>query len=128
MAKRILVIDDEPDMVAIMKLTLETNGFQTITAYDGMEGLEKAKKEKPDLIILDVLMPKIFGDELSLRLNQDPDTLGIPVILLTNVPLNYLTPKEKEEYEFVRDARGNILLPKYCEEEELMAAINQVLA
>jgi hypothetical protein len=42
--------------------------------------------------------------------------------------LNYLTPKEKEEYEFVRDARGNILLPKYCEEEELMAAINQVLA
>ena len=61
MSKKILVVDDEPDVVTVIKFTLETRGFEVITAYDGDEGLNKAKRERPDLIILDVLMPKMYG-------------------------------------------------------------------
>ena len=60
-SKKILVVDDEPDVVTVIKFTLETRGFEVITAYDGDEGLNKAKRERPDLIILDVLMPKMYG-------------------------------------------------------------------
>ena len=55
------MVDDEPDVVTVIKFTLETRGFEVITAYDGDEGLNKAKRERPDLIILDVLMPKMYG-------------------------------------------------------------------
>ena len=125
MVKRILVVDDEPDMVVIMKLTLETNGFEVITAYDGQEGMEKAQQEKPDLIILDVLMPKVFGNEIVTLLEKDPELSGIPIIMLTNVPLAFLSRDQKRESEFEEDSKGNILLTKSCSEEELLAAIEQ---
>jgi len=125
MVKRILVVDDEPDMVVIMKLTLETNGFEVITAYDGQEGMEKAQQEKPDLIILDVLMPKVFGNEIVTLWEKDPELSGIPIIMLTNVPLAFLSGERKRENEFEKDSKGNILLTKSCSEEELLAAIEQ---
>ena len=58
MVKRILVVDDEPQIVSMLKLRLEANGYKVITASDGEEGLQKAKDLKPDLIILDIIMPK----------------------------------------------------------------------
>jgi len=84
--KTILVVDDEPDSVEFVKAVIsETGAFSIITAYDGESGLEKAKKELPDLVILDVMMPKKTGFEVFYGIRQDPGTEHIPVIMLTGV-------------------------------------------
>ena len=127
MSKRILIVEDEPDMVAIMKLTLESKGFKVIAAYDGEEGLQKAKSEKPDLIILDVLMPKISGDDLATILKKEPETYNIPLIYLTNLPLNFLTGSDDEKSVVQRDSHGDVYLAKFCTDEQLLLAIKQVL-
>ena len=82
-SKKILVVDDEPDVVTVIKFTLETRGFEVITAYDGDEGLNKAKRERPDLIILDVLMPKMYGNTLVAELESSNETKNIPIIFLS---------------------------------------------
>jgi len=86
MKKKILIADDEPEIVDIVKRMLEEN-YEVITAYDGEECIEKAKKEKPDLILLDILMPKLDGWETLKRLKEDKETRDIPVSMLTALPL-----------------------------------------
>ena len=127
MNTRILVVDDEPDMVVIMKLTLETKGYQVITAYDGEEGLQKACDEAPDLIILDILMPKVFGSDMAAALQNNPATAKIPLIYLTNFPIPYLTGKEGAYNTTQKDPLGNIFLSKSCSDEELLSAIQELL-
>lgn len=83
MAKKILIVDDEPDMVEMLKARLGKKGYNVIGAIDGEEGLKKAASEKPDLILLDVLMPGISGFEMCEHLKGDPKTSGIPVVMLT---------------------------------------------
>lgn len=126
MNARILVVDDEPDMVAIMKLTLETKGYQVITAYDGEEGLQKASSEAPDLIILDILMPKAFGNDVAKALEDNPATKGIPLIYLTNLPIPYVTGKVSCTPS-QKDPKGNIFLPKSCSDDDLIRAIEELL-
>jgi len=127
MATKILVVDDEPDMIAIMKLTLELKGFEVLTAYDAEEGFTKAKESSPQLVILDILMPKGFGDDLANRLNNDPDTKNIPIIFFTNMPVPLLTTPTEKEAPLSRDSKGNFYLQKTCTEADLFAAINQAL-
>ncbi len=124
---RILIVDDEPDIIAVMKLTVELKGFSVVTAYDGEEGLRRAKETKPDLIILDVLMPKAFGDDIATRLREDPETMSIPIIFLTNLPPPILTGETEGDIEFQRDTHGNLYLQKTCSEDQLFFAINQLL-
>ena len=81
--KRVLVVDDERHIVRLVQVNLERQGYEVLTAYDGVECLEKAKAEKPDLIILDVMMPRMDGFEALQRLKSDPETGQIPVIMLT---------------------------------------------
>ena len=81
--KKILVIDDEKDMVDTISFRLNSLDYKVIAAYDGFDGLEKAQREKPDLILLDVMMPKIDGFEVLHRLRGDQATKYIPVIMLT---------------------------------------------
>lgn len=81
--KRILIVDDEPELVKAMQIRLKVAGYELITAGDGQEGLEKAKKERPDLVLLDLLMPKMDGFQTLERLKQDRETKSIPVIMLT---------------------------------------------
>lgn len=126
MTKRILLVDDEPDVVTVMKFTLETNGFEVITAYDGQEGLEKAKFTFPDLIILDVLMPKLFGDDMAKILKEDPITTKIPVLFLTNLPLSYLTGSDREGPQLQQDSKGNFYISKSCSEGDLLSAIRRI--
>ncbi|MDP2652910.1 MAG: response regulator [Candidatus Omnitrophota bacterium] len=83
MAKKILVVDDEADLVSMLELRLSANGFQVIKAFDGVQGLEKVRVEKPDLIIADVLMPKMDGFAFYKELKKAPGTSNIPVIILT---------------------------------------------
>lgn len=81
--KRILVIDDLPENVFLLQDRLEHAGFLVITAYDGKSGIEKAIKESPDLILLDVMMPDITGIEVCKTLVSNEATQGIPIILVT---------------------------------------------
>jgi two-component system alkaline phosphatase synthesis response regulator PhoP len=80
---KILVVDDEADIVSTVKYRLEFYEFEVITAANGKEGLEKAVSEKPDLILLDISMPVINGHEMLEQLKNSPDIKDIPVIMLT---------------------------------------------
>ena len=84
MAKgRILVVDDEIYIVHILDFSLGMEGYEVVTALDGEQALEKARTEKPDLIVLDIMMPKLDGYETCKRLKADPETKDVPVILLS---------------------------------------------
>ncbi len=84
MAKKILVVDDEPDLVAMIKMRLEAHRYAVLTASDGQEGLQIIRKEKPDLIILDILMPKMSGYDLLRALRKEKGTIkDTPVIIVT---------------------------------------------
>jgi DNA-binding response OmpR family regulator len=85
MAARILVVDDATSIVTLVKATLEAKGYTIDVAYNGSEGLALAKLHKPDLIILDMMMPRMDGTVVRKRLGADPDTKDIPVIHLTAV-------------------------------------------
>jgi two-component system cell cycle response regulator len=80
---RVLVVDDSRAVVHIIEALLEKEGYEVATAFDGVEGLQKARDEKPDLIILDIVMPKMDGYEVCRILQDDPDTAAIPVLILT---------------------------------------------
>lgn len=79
----ILVVDDEPGIIDIVSTNLSAEGFTIISAENGEKGLELAHKHHPDLVVLDIMMPGIDGWEVLRRLENDPDTAGTPVILLT---------------------------------------------
>ncbi len=81
--KTIMVVDDNTDIVEIAKTILEGKGFEVQTAINGLEAFYQLEEQKPDLIILDVMMPQIDGLEVLSKLKETPDYLSIPVILLT---------------------------------------------
>lgn len=81
--KKILVVDDEPDVVEMLQTVLETASYEVVTAYDGKEAIEKTRKEKPDAIILDLMMPGVDGFAASKELKGDSETSDIPILVLT---------------------------------------------
>lgn len=83
MKKKILLVDDEVDLVETVKYRLEKSGYEVIPAYDGQEALDKARREKPDLIILDLMLPKIDGYKICRMLKFDTKYKHIPIILFT---------------------------------------------
>jgi len=80
---KILVVDDEIHILKIIDYKLRTAGYTVIVATDGLEGLEKARVERPDLILLDVMMPRMDGFQALEALKRDPTTKAIPVFMLT---------------------------------------------
>lgn len=85
MSKKILAVDDEPSITRLVAAALTGRGFEVITASDGPEALDKAHFEKPDLIVLDIMMPRMDGREVRKRLAKDPVTKDIPVVFLSAV-------------------------------------------
>ena len=83
MSKKILIVDDEPDLLEMVQITLETEGYECIVAYDGFRALNRARKEKPDLIILDVMLPGLNGYKVCRLLKFDEQYKRIPIIMLT---------------------------------------------
>ncbi|MBU4342690.1 MAG: response regulator [Candidatus Omnitrophica bacterium] len=83
MSKKILMIDDESELLKVLHPRLAANGYEVVSAESGREGLEKAIKEKPGLIILDLLMPRMGGLEVLDQLKKDSQTKSVPVIMLT---------------------------------------------
>ncbi|HAF96302.1 MAG: hypothetical protein A2021_00140 [Elusimicrobia bacterium GWF2_52_66] len=83
MAKKVLIVEDEDLIAKVLSIRLENSGYQVSIAYDGEEGLEQAKKEKPDLMLLDIGLPRIDGNTLCELIKTDPATKGIKIIMLT---------------------------------------------
>lgn len=83
MPKKILVIDDEIDFINILTMRLKATGYETVAALDGRDGLDKARRLNPDLIILDIMMPKMDGYEVCRLLKFDEKYKSIPIIMLT---------------------------------------------
>jgi two-component system alkaline phosphatase synthesis response regulator PhoP len=83
MAKKILAVDDERHIVRLVQVNLERAGYQVITANDGREALEKVASERPDMVVMDVMMPYMDGFEALNCLKKDPATRDLPVIMLT---------------------------------------------
>jgi CheY-like chemotaxis protein len=84
--KKILIVDDEVEQIDFASTVLEQNGYGVISAADGKEGMRKVKAEKPDLILLDILMPERGGISMYQDLKHDEETRNIPVIIVTGVP------------------------------------------
>ncbi len=82
--RKVLVIDDEPDLVEMIRMALERQ-FDVVTAYNGKEGVDKARCDKPDAIVLDVMMPEKDGFTACRELKEDSKTSSIPVLILTGV-------------------------------------------
>ena len=83
MAKKILLVDDEIDFVEVLRVRLEDNNYEVLVAYDGEEGLERAERDGPDLIILDIMLPKISGFDVCLKLKINKNFKNIPIIMLS---------------------------------------------
>lgn len=83
MAEKVLIVDDDREMVELIDLFLSNAGFITLAAFSGEEALEKTFKEKPDLILLDIMMPRIDGWEVLRRIKNDPKVQGTPVAFIT---------------------------------------------
>lgn len=81
--KKILFIEDEEDQIMMVRTRMEACGYAMVAAVDGVEGLKKVYEEKPDLILMDLVMPKMNGYEVCDRLKKDPKTRDIPVIVVT---------------------------------------------
>jgi two-component system phosphate regulon response regulator PhoB len=82
-ADRILVVDDEPDLLELVRFNLCQLGYEVETATGGREGLEKARRQRPDLVVLDVMLPDLPGTEVCRRLRSDPDLASLPILMLT---------------------------------------------
>lgn len=83
MPRKILAVDDEKHIVRLVQVNLERQGYEVITAHDGKEALQKVEDERPDLVVLDVMMPYMDGFEVLQSLRRNPSTRDIPVIMLT---------------------------------------------
>ena len=79
----LLVVDDDPVIQKLLQVNFEMEGYNVVTASDGLEGLERARAENPDVIVCDIMMPRMDGLEVTRALKGDPDTAGIPILLLS---------------------------------------------
>lgn len=116
MGKRLLVIDDEVDIGETVKIRLEVNGYSVNLAYDGLDGIDKAVKTRPDLILLDILMPQVDGFEVCRRLRKIPETQNIPIIMLTAI-------KSPESLQKAKEAGAQDYLAKPFESGELVEIV-----
>ena len=99
MAKKILLIEDQPEMVKLIKTRLKANGYDVVTAGDGVEGVEKVKTQKPDLVITDLALPKMTGNVVVRVIKKTEELKHIPVIMLSA----FVRGNEKDSLEVPAD-------------------------
>jgi len=118
--KRILIVDDQKDIVELIRFKMENEGFECLVAFDGEEGLQKAKKEVPDLILMDIMMPKINGYQVCRLLKSDENYKNIPIIMLS--------AKDQESDKFWgKESGADDYITKPFEFEELFQKIQGYL-
>ncbi|MDI6758875.1 MAG: response regulator [Candidatus Omnitrophota bacterium] len=118
--KKILMVEDEAQLVEMVQMRLGVNNYEVLTAYNGEEALEKARKEKPDLILLDLMLPKMDGYKVCSLLKNDPRYNKIPIIMLT-------ARAQEEEIELGRELGADAYITKPFESEDLLAKIKELL-
>lgn len=123
--KKILIVDDNRELVQLVKYRLEANQYVVIDAYDGEEGITCALEHKPDLIIMDVQMPKVPGIEAVRRLRAKTETKDIPIIFLTGL-MGQLTDGEQHKSVCI-DGIDFLALPKPFNADHLLEVIKHVI-
>lgn len=125
MATKVLIVDDELDMRTFITTLLETNGYKPYSAADGKEGLEVARRVKPSLIILDVMMPRESGINLYRDLKRDPELKDTPVIMLSALSKKTFFHSQKvlDEYKGERIPEPEAYIEKPPEAEEILEAV-----
>ncbi|MBW1988492.1 MAG: response regulator [Deltaproteobacteria bacterium] len=124
-AKRILVVDDEPDFADIVKSYLEKEGFLVDVAYDGAQALEKVRRNPPDALVLDVMMPKKDGYQVCAELKADEKTADIPIVLLTAVA-SHVTSTRYSHYDGM-STEADDYIPKPATAEQITESIKLLL-
>ena len=120
MQRTVLIADDNEDLREVLTYQLHLEGYRVLGAADGAEAIEKARSEKPDIILLDVLMTGMDGAEAGMRLKLDPQTSKIPVIFLTSLVLG-------GEVALTALGKDDVILPKSTELTVLLAKIREIL-
>lgn len=117
---KVLVADDEPALRRLVAFGLGLEGYEVVTAQDGLEAVEKARAERPDLVVLDVMMPKLDGFDVLQELKTNPDTEHIPVIMLTAL---------SDDGSLIRSWEQDVdcYLTKPFDPEELLSVVNRLL-
>jgi twitching motility two-component system response regulator PilH len=129
MAKKVLVVDDDPDVRLFSVTVLEENGYTPLEAANGEEGLKMIKQEKPELIILDVLMPRQSGIRLYRELKTDRSFKDIPIIILSGIAKKTFLRSQKALTEFggKEVPEPKVYLEKPVEPDVLAGEINKIL-
>ncbi len=120
MAKRILVVDDEVQLVEMVKIRLEANGYEVLAAYDGQEALDKTREEKPDLIVLDLMLPKLDGYKVCRMIKFDEKYKNIPIILFS-------ARAQESDKEMGVQVGANAYITKPFEPQALLSKIKELL-
>lgn len=123
--KNILLVDDDPDFVEAVRVIVENGGYNVRVAYDGQEGLDAVAEAKPDLIVLDVMMPNMDGHAACAKLKTDPATREIPIILLTAVADRVTT--SKYSHRDMLESEAEDYMPKPVDPQELLGLIKSWL-
>lgn len=117
---KLLLIDDDQALAILFGTTFRTEGFEVITAYDGKSGIEKAKSQKPDFILLDQILPDIKGNDVLKTLKSDPTTKLIPTALLSNFGQNELIQ------EAMNSGAVDYILKYQIEPKDLVVKVRQL--
>jgi DNA-binding response OmpR family regulator len=120
MSATILVVDDDPVILQLLQVNFEMEGFTVITAADGKGGVERTRSDRPDIVVSDVMMPKMSGIELVAELKGDADTAGIPILLLT-------AKAQQADIGAGMDAGADDYVTKPFEPLELIDRVNRLL-
>lgn len=121
----ILVVDDDPDLVETVAMMLESKGCEVGMAYDGIEGEESIKERRPDLVILDIMMPRKDGYVLCAEMKANPETQDIPVVLLTAV--GEAVPTTKYTHADGMSTEADDYIPKPIDTEGLWDVVSNLL-
>ncbi|MGD8402821.1 MAG: response regulator [Anaerolineales bacterium] len=117
----LLIIEDDPDILKLLDKTLTIKGYRVVTASNGYDGLEIIRKERPELVITDIMMPKMDGFNLVHRLRIDPETRTIPVIFIT---VTYIA---REDREFALDIGATRFIQKPIDFEKFLETVTDLL-
>jgi two-component system alkaline phosphatase synthesis response regulator PhoP len=122
---KILVVDDDPDMVEVMKVALESASHKVVVAYNGQQGVDKARSQKPDAIILDIMMPVKDGFVTCKELKDDPSCRDIPILVLTGVSEHFAHSRYAKSMGLDLDAEDYIDKP--VDPKTLLARLDRLL-
>jgi two-component system, OmpR family, alkaline phosphatase synthesis response regulator PhoP len=119
-SKKILIVEDEVELVEMVKMRLEANGYEVVTAYNGEDGLLMARREKPDMILLDLMLPKMDGYQVCGILKKDKEYAGIPICMFT-------ARAQESEQKLGMELGADAYITKPFEPPVLLAKIKELI-